>query len=132
MSRMPPGGRPTAARSPGEAFGLTPVSGPGPQRQPPADLQEVLLLRAWSLRLGLAAQALQQLALVVGPSCDDAGLVGPAGDALRRLGDDVSRDASSAARAAQAAADALDQRAASTSVTGTAGVVRVGTEGGRP
>lgn len=91
----------------------------------------MLLLRAWSLRLRLAAEALQQLALVVGLSCDDAGLVGPAGDALRRLGEDVSRDASSAALAAQAAADALVQRAASTPVAGSADVVLVGTDGGR-
>lgn len=107
MSSRPPG----VARWPGEAFGLAPGAGQGVRRAQPADVERIATLRAWSLRLRVAATALTHLATGVLTGCAEAGLVGPAGDALQALGADVARQAAEAAEEATAAADELDHEA---------------------
>jgi hypothetical protein len=108
VSARPPG----YARWPGEAFGLAPGAGLGVRRAQPVDVQRIAILRSWALRLRLAATALWHLAAVVLAECDDAGLDGPAGDALQALGADVAQEAAAAAKQAEAAADELDLVAA--------------------
>ncbi|HET8615738.1 MAG TPA: hypothetical protein VFL94_09455 [Actinomycetales bacterium] len=110
MSRAAPAGRLTpTARYPGEAFGLAPGAGAGVLRGPSFDVGQVAAVRVWSLRLRLAAEAQSQLGGRLLSACDDAGLVGPAGDALRVLGESVSECAVAAAQAAGTAADVLDR-----------------------
>jgi hypothetical protein len=75
-------------------------------------VERIATLRVWSVRLRAGATALTHLAVIVLAGCAEAGLVGPAGDALQRLGRGVASEAQAAARAAFAAADELDQHAA--------------------
>jgi hypothetical protein len=105
------GRSPSRARWPGEAFGLSPGAGGGLRRESPVDVEQIAALRAWSLRLRVAATAFTHLATVVLTGCAEAGLVGPAGDALRELGADVAQQADEAAEEATAAADELDHHA---------------------
>jgi hypothetical protein len=99
------------ARWPGEAFGLPAGAGRGVRREPPVDVEQIATLRAWSLRLRAAATAFTRLATVVLTGCDEAGLVGPAGDALHELAADVAQQAEEAAEEATVAADELDHHA---------------------
>jgi hypothetical protein len=115
-----PGGGPARARYPGEAFGLSPGGGRGVRRDAPVDVEQISTLRVYSLRLRVAALALTHLALVVLEGCSQAGLVGPAGDALRGLGVAVAREATSSADAVQAAADELDRQASVLLAAGSA------------
>ena len=105
-------GRPTRARFPGEAFGLSPGAGRGVRRNAQVDVDQIATLRVWSVRLRAAATALTHLAVIVLAACAESGLVGPAGDALQSLGRSVASEVHVAARAASAAADELDQHAA--------------------
>lgn len=106
-------------RRPGEAFGL--VTTPGPVAgTSPFDGERVAQLRAWSLRMRLAGELQLGLRRLLLDACDDAGLVGPTGDALRALSRRLSGDAADAATAAFGAADELD-RCAVTAVLGLAG-----------
>jgi hypothetical protein len=81
------------------------------RRAQAVDVARVATLRAWSLRLRVAATALTHLATVVLRDCADAGLVGPAGDALQAMGADVAGQVTEAAQEAIAAADELDHEA---------------------
>jgi hypothetical protein len=82
------------------------------RRAQPVDVAQIATLRAWSLRLRVAASAFTHLASIVLSGCAEAGLVGPAGDALQELGTDVAQQADDAAETAGAAADELDRHAA--------------------
>jgi hypothetical protein len=88
------------------------VTGAGVRGDAAADVEQVAALRAWSLRLRAAAEAQLGLAGVVPAACDEAGLVGPAGDALLVLGAGVAMRVREAARACTAAADEMDRTAA--------------------
>jgi hypothetical protein len=81
------------------------------RRAQPVDVERIAILRAWSLRLRVAATALAHLATIVLAGCAEAGLVGPAGDALHDLGADVAQQAEEAAEEATVAADELDHDA---------------------
>jgi hypothetical protein len=126
-----PGGRPARARYPGEAFGLLPGEGRGVRRDPAVDVELISTLRVYSLRLRVAALALTHLALVVLEGCSQAGLVGPAGDALHALGGSVALEATSSADAVEAAADELDRQATVLLAGGPAAVSPARPSGGR-
>lgn len=117
MSRPAAPGSP--ARRPGEAFGVgAPTASVVATR--PFQTDRVAQLRAWSLRLRLSGELQQELRQLLLDACDDAGLVGPTGDALRALGERLAGDASAAATAAFDAADELD-RCAVAEVLGVTG-----------
>lgn len=100
--------RPTApgsARLPGEGFGALAASGP---EVDPAGATQAQL-RAWALRLRAAGELQLGLRQLLLHACEQAGLVGPAGDALRELSRRLSADASAAGSAAFAAADELER-----------------------
>jgi hypothetical protein len=87
----------------------------------PFDAERVAQLRTWSLRMRMAGElqlGLRQLLLGAG---DDAGLVGPTGDALRALGQRLADDAAEAAAAAFDAADQLDRNAVADTLGVTGG-----------
>lgn len=84
------------------APGLSPLCSPD---APP----QVGLLRTWSLRLRHAGELQAELAHVLRGGPDQAGLVGPAGDALRELSRRLAAEAATAARAVLDAADELDR-----------------------
>lgn len=116
MSRAAVPGSPV--RRAGEAFGLAVTAATRPY-----DVDQVAQLRAWSLRLRIAGELQLELRQLLLDACDDAGLVGPTGDALRALGQRLSADASAAATAAFDAADELD-RCAVAEVLGLVGAGR--------
>lgn len=99
----------SAARWPGEAFGVRTESRFALPGVPPYDPAEVLELRTWAVRLRLAGELQEELRYVIRGGCDDAGLVGPTGEALRALGERLCADATTAADAAFAAAEQLDR-----------------------
>jgi hypothetical protein len=106
------------------------------RRAQPVDVEQIATLRAWSLRLRAAATAFTRLATVVLTGCAEAGLVGPAGDALQELGADVAQQAEEAAEEATAAADELDHYAVVLLATPhdlpTRGSTGDGSDGGAP
>ena len=61
----------------------------------------------WSARLRAAADDVQDVGRALRRQADDAGLVGPAGDALRRLVAEVSVELATCAAAVGGAAGAL-------------------------
>jgi hypothetical protein len=93
----------------------------GVRRHAPVDVERIAVLRAWSLRLRLAADVQAELGGTVTRACGDAGLVGPAGDALQGLGQRLADAAAASARAAGAAADELDRLAVASVVGGCLG-----------
>jgi hypothetical protein len=120
------------ARWPGEAFGLPPGAGRGVRREPPVDVEQIATLRAWSLRLRAAATAFTHLATIVLTGCAEAGLVGPAGDALHELGIDVAQRAEEVAEEATVAADELDHYAVVLLAAPHDLVMASGSDGGAP
>lgn len=117
MSRAPVPGSPV--RRPGEAFCLAATPGPTLTTNPYHG-DQVAQLRAWSLRVRIAGEVQLELRKLLLDAGEDAGLVGPTGDALRALGQRLSADASAAATAAFDAAEELD-RCAVAEVLGLAG-----------